>query len=102
MGYGPAGEARIDVTRLDPGSKGIKRLVHAEPADIKRQCDLISQPFQRTGDGSRIIAAEEVSVSVALLRLIAERTVAIDRILVRDSQIEIRRLDDGVGCFGVS
>ena len=43
----------------------------------------------------RIVAAEEVSVSVALIRLMTERTVAIDRVVVRDSQIEVRRLDTG-------
>ncbi len=59
------------------------------------ELEFIDAELLRPDDGSRIIAAEEVSVSVALLRLIAERTVAIDRILVRDSQIEIRRLDDG-------
>ncbi|MDJ0916681.1 MAG: YhdP family protein [Woeseiaceae bacterium] len=43
----------------------------------------------------RIVAAEEVSISVALIRLMTERTVAIDRVVVRDSQIEVRRLDTG-------
>ncbi len=43
----------------------------------------------------RIVAADEVSVSVALIRLMTERTVAIDRVVVRESQIEVRRLDTG-------
>ena len=43
----------------------------------------------------RIVAADEVSVSVALIRLMTERTVAIDRVVVRDSQIELRRLESG-------
>ena len=43
----------------------------------------------------RIIAAEEVRVGVGLIRLLADRTLVVDRVVVRNSSIEVRRLEDG-------
>ncbi len=48
--------------------------------------DSISTPF---------LAAEEVSIGVALLRLLRDRTVVVDRILVRDTTVEFRERADG-------
>ena len=43
----------------------------------------------------RIIAAEEVSVGIALDRLLFESTLVVDRVVIRDTRVEIRQLDDG-------
>ncbi len=49
----------------------------------------------RPTNNTRLLAAEEVSVGVALLRLLRERTVTIDRVLVRETAIEVRERADG-------
>lgn len=49
----------------------------------------------RPDSQARIIAAEEVGISVALTRLLFDRTLVIDRIVVTDSSIELRQLEDG-------
>ncbi len=43
----------------------------------------------------RIVAAEQVSVGVALTRLLVDRTLVIDRVVVRDTSVEIRQLPNG-------
>ena len=45
--------------------------------------------------GATIIAAEQVSVGIALSRIINDRKAVVDRIIVRDSTLEIRQLEDG-------
>ncbi|MEM8816350.1 MAG: YhdP family protein [Pseudomonadota bacterium] len=49
----------------------------------------------REDSNTRLLAAEEVSIGVATLRLLRDRTVVVDRISVRDTSIEIRERDDG-------
>lgn len=49
----------------------------------------------RDGTSIRVIAAEEVSVGVALMRLFVDRKLVVDRIVVRDTAIEVRQLEDG-------
>ena len=49
----------------------------------------------RPANNTRVLAAEEVSIGVGLLRLLRDRTVVVDRILVRDTAIEIRERADG-------
>jgi uncharacterized protein YhdP len=44
---------------------------------------------------SRVIAAGQVSVGVALTRLLVDRTLVVDRVVVRDTTIEVRQLPDG-------
>ncbi|MEE4161467.1 MAG: YhdP family protein [Woeseiaceae bacterium] len=46
-------------------------------------------------NNTRLVAAEEVSIGVGLLRLLRDRTVVVDRILVRDTEIEVRERADG-------
>ncbi len=45
--------------------------------------------------GATIIAAEQVSVGIALSRIITDRRAVVDRIIVRESTLEIRQLEDG-------
>lgn len=45
--------------------------------------------------GATIIAAQQVSVGVALSRIFNDRKAVVDRIIVRDSTLEIRQLEDG-------
>ncbi len=49
----------------------------------------------RVGTQTQAIAAQEVSVGVALLRLIADRKLVVDRVTLRDTAIEVRQLVDG-------
>lgn len=44
---------------------------------------------------TRVIAAEQVSVGVALTRLLVDRTLVIDRVVVRDTTVEVRQLPNG-------
>jgi len=48
-----------------------------------------------TQTGATIIAADEVGVGIALSRIINDRKAVVDRIFVRDSTLEVRRLEDG-------
>jgi uncharacterized protein (TIGR02099 family) len=44
---------------------------------------------------TRVIAAEEVRVGIALTRLLLEGTPVVDLIVIRNTSVEIRQLDDG-------
>jgi len=48
-------------------------------------------------DESQIVAADEVSVGVGLVRLLVDRKFVVDRIVVRDTSIELRQLENGQG-----
>lgn len=52
--------------------------------------ELISMETQ-----SRIVAAEEVSVGIGLTRFLTDRKAVVDRIVVRDTSIEVRQLENG-------
>ena len=45
--------------------------------------------------GATIIAAREVGVGIALSRIINDRKAVVDRVIVRDSTLEVRQLEDG-------
>jgi len=47
------------------------------------------------GRSDRTIAAEEVRISVALVSLLVDQTLVVDRIVIRDTTIDVERLDDG-------
>ena len=49
----------------------------------------------RTETGRRIVAAEQVSVGVALMRLLGDRKLVVDRVTVRETVVELRHLEDG-------
>ncbi|MCH9003756.1 MAG: TIGR02099 family protein [Proteobacteria bacterium] len=48
----------------------------------------------REGDDVRIIAAEEVRIGIGLMRLLFDRTLIVDRVVIRDTSIDIRRIGD--------
>jgi len=57
----------------------------------------------RLGSGDRIVAAEEVRIGVGLMRLIFEQSLVVDRLVIRDTSVEIRQLEDGSFWFqGIS
>lgn len=49
----------------------------------------------RPEDATRLLAAEEVSVGVALLRLLRDRTVVVDRIGISNTALDVRQREDG-------
>ncbi|MDH3410733.1 MAG: hypothetical protein OEN51_15350, partial [Gammaproteobacteria bacterium] len=44
---------------------------------------------------TRIVAADEVSIGLALTRLLFDRKAVVDRVAVRNTSIEVRRLPNG-------
>jgi uncharacterized protein (TIGR02099 family) len=51
--------------------------------------------LMRLGSGVRIVAAEEVGIGVGLMRLLFEQALVVDRLVIRDTSVDIRQLDDG-------
>ena len=43
----------------------------------------------------RVIAAEQVSIGVALTRLVADRALVVNRVVVRNTSMEVRQLPNG-------
>ena len=48
-----------------------------------------------TDTSARIVAADEVSIGVGLLRLLVDRKLVVDRVVVRDTSLEVRQLENG-------
>jgi uncharacterized protein (TIGR02099 family) len=46
-------------------------------------------------EGTQIVDADEVSIGVGLMRLLMDRKLVVDRVVVTDTTIEIRQLDNG-------
>ncbi len=51
--------------------------------------------LNRQGSGDSILMAEEVSIGVGLLRLIADRELVVDRVSIRESAIDLRQNENG-------
>ncbi len=49
----------------------------------------------RSDGNARVIAADEVGISIAFIRLLVDRTLAVDRIVVRDTSVEVRQRESG-------
>jgi uncharacterized protein YhdP len=49
----------------------------------------------RPGATESLLSADEVSIGVGLLRLLADREVVVDRVLIRDTDIDLRQDEDG-------
>lgn len=45
-------------------------------------------------NGARIVAADEVRVGVSFIRLLFDRTLIVDRLVIRDTRINVQQLDD--------
>ena len=43
----------------------------------------------------RVVAAKEVRIGVSLVRLLVDRTLIVDRLVIRETSIEVRQLEDG-------
>jgi uncharacterized protein (TIGR02099 family) len=59
------------------------------------QLEFYDAELLRGATMSRVIAAGQVSVGVALMRLLVDRTLVVDRVIVRDSTVEVRQLPNG-------
>ena len=49
----------------------------------------------RLGSQTRVVAADEVRVGIALTRLLVEGVRVVDRVVVRGASVEVRQLEDG-------
>ena len=49
----------------------------------------------RPENGVRVLAAEEVRVGVGFLRLLFEQSVVVDHLVIRETSVDIRELEDG-------
>ncbi len=45
--------------------------------------------------GDRIVAAEEVRIGVGFMRLIFEQSLVVDRVVIRETSVDVRQLEDG-------
>ncbi len=45
-------------------------------------------------NGVRIVAADEVRIGVSFMRLLSDRTLIVDRLVIRDTRINVQQLDD--------
>ena len=59
------------------------------------QLEFYDAELIRPSTMTRVVAAEQVSVGVGLARLLADRTLVVDRVVVRDTAVEVRQLPDG-------
>jgi hypothetical protein len=59
------------------------------------QLEFYDAELTRGGGAPRVIAAEQVSVGVALTRLVADRALVVNRVAVRNTSLEVRQLPNG-------
>ena len=59
------------------------------------QVSFFDARLTRAGGSEPILTTEEVSVGVGLLRLIKDRELVVDRIIIRNTTIDIRQDEDG-------
>ena len=46
------------------------------------------------GNGARIVAADEVRVGIGFMRLLFDRTLIVDRLVIRDTRVNVQQLED--------
>jgi len=49
----------------------------------------------RQDSGARIVAAEKVSIGVGLMRLMFEQALVVDRLVIRETSVDVRQHEDG-------
>lgn len=49
----------------------------------------------RQDSGARIVAAKKVSIGVGLMRLMFEQALVVDRLVIRDTRVDVRQHEDG-------
>jgi uncharacterized protein (TIGR02099 family) len=59
------------------------------------QLEFYDAELTRGAPLSRVIAAEQVSIGVALTRLLADRTLVVNRVVIRGTSVEVRQLPNG-------
>jgi len=59
------------------------------------QLEFYDAELTRGAPVSRVIAAEQVSIGIALTRLLADRTLVVNRVVIRDTDLEVRQLPNG-------
>ena len=59
------------------------------------QLEFYDAELTRGAPLSRVIAAEQVSIGIALTRLLVDRTLVVNRVVIRDTSIELRQLPNG-------
>jgi uncharacterized protein YhdP len=59
------------------------------------QLEFYDAELTRDGGAPRLIAAEQVSIGVALTRLVADRALVVNRVVVRNTSMEVRQLPNG-------
>ena len=59
------------------------------------QLEFYDAELTRGAPLSRVIAAEQVSIGVALTRLLADRTLVVNRVVIRSTSVELRQLPNG-------
>ena len=59
------------------------------------QLEFYDAELTRGAPVSRVIAAEQVSIGIALTRLVADRTLVVNRVVIRDTDLEVRQLPNG-------
>jgi len=51
--------------------------------------------LNRLDTGARIVAADEVGMGVGLMRLLFEQALVVDRLVIRNTSVDVRQSDDG-------
>jgi uncharacterized protein (TIGR02099 family) len=59
------------------------------------QLEFYDAELTRGAPLSRVIAAEQVSIGIALARLVADRTLVVNRVVIRNTNLEVRQLPNG-------
>jgi len=59
------------------------------------QLEFYDAELTRGAPLSRVIAAEQVSIGIALARLVADRTLVVNRVVIRNTSLEVRQLPNG-------
>ena len=59
------------------------------------QLEFYDAELTRGAPVSRVIAAEQVSIGIALTRFLADRTLVVNRVVIRDTDLEVRQLPNG-------
>jgi uncharacterized protein (TIGR02099 family) len=59
------------------------------------QLEFYDAELTRGAPMPRVIAAEQVSIGVALTRLVADRALVVNRVVVRNTSVEVRQLPNG-------
>ena len=59
------------------------------------QLEFYDAELTRDAAVSRVIAAQQVTIGIALSRLLADRTLVVDRVIVRETNFELRQLPNG-------